>query len=605
MEFLSLEQVKKLSVTEAADYCNTLREYLVETVKESGGHLASNLGVAEISIACARVFDLPDDKIIYDVGHQCYVHKLITGRYFDATTLRAFNGYSGFTKRSESEYDAFGAGHSSTALSAALGFAKANRINKKANYSVAVIGDGAFCTGMTFEALNNVEQNDRLIIILNDNEMSISKNVGAMSEYLLKMRTTKRYLHFKNKTKNFFGKLPLIGRPLSRALGSIKDFIKRAFLKSNFFEDLGIEYLGPVDGNDLSKVELLLREAKRRTSPVLVHFLTKKGKGYDEAELDPDRFHAVSKPGGEKRKTFSEFFGEYMVEEAEKDPCAVAITAAMCDGTGLGEFSKKYPDRFFDVGICEEHAITFAAALSAAGINPYFAVYSTFFQRAYDQLLHDGALQDLKITLALDRAGFSSYDGPTHHGVFDVSLLLSVPGVTLYSPTSFAEMEYSFEEGKKLPRCVAVRYPKGSEIENIKNAFPTLSDMSLDEEKESKVMFITYGNVTGEVLLAKKCLEKLGYSACVLKLLKLKPLDYKLIKSYIDKTQSKYVFFVEEGIKSGGVGEAVFSNLSCLKGEIIAIDDKFVPFGDNAHLYDYAGLSAEKIVEKVSRWIKK
>lgn len=608
MDFLTLDEVKKLSVEEASDYCNFLRHHIVDTVMVTGGHLSSNLGVAEISTACVRVFDVPNDLIIYDVGHQSYIHKLLTERYLDSDNLRAFGKYSGFTKRDESIYDPFGAGHSSTALSAAVGFAKASKLKGENKTAVAIIGDGAFCTGMTFEAINNIDSDDKIVIILNDNEMSISKNVGRMSNYLVKIRSGKKYLNFKSKTKRFVSKIPVIGSALYRFASALKDALKHLVVKNTFFEELGIDYIGPADGNDLETVERLLYEAKKRTKPVLIHFCTQKGRGFEDAEKHPDRYHSVSPKTSKSNegKTFSEFFGEIVVNEAVNNKSVIAVTAAMCDGTGLNGFKAAYPDRFFDVGICEEHAVTFCSAMNAEGLVPYFAVYSTFFQRCYDQLVHDCALQNLKIIFALDRAGFSSHDGPTHHGVFDVALLMSVPHITVYSPATLDEMKYSFDMAKDCSTAVAVRYPKGCESADLKDIFK-VSDLSLDEYKSSDVLFITYGKITSEVILAKKCLEALGTSCTVLKLLKIKPIDFETVEAVIDKISPKGIFVVEEGIRSSGLGEHIFANLSSgvNKAEIYAIDNTFIPHGNLSQLYDFAGISANKITQRVISWMKK
>jgi len=550
---------------------------------------------------------LPKDSVIYDVGHQSYIHKLLTGRPLSADNLRAYGGYSGFTNREESEYDPFGAGHSSTALSAAVGFAKANRLKGNKSTAVAVIGDGAFCTGMTFEALNNIDPEDRIVIILNDNEMSISKNVGAMSEYLLKIRSTKKYLKFKSRTKKAFLKIPLIGTALSRFAGAVKDFIKSFVVKNTFFEELGIDYLGPADGNDLETVEKLLLDAKNIEGPILVHLLTKKGKGYADAEKDPDRFHSVSPLGDSKCEgiDFSRAFGEYIVREAEKDTSVVAVTAAMCDGTGLKSYRDKFPERFFDVGICEEHAVTFSASMSAGGMKPYFAVYSTFFQRCYDQLLHDAALQDLKVTLAIDRAGFSANDGPTHHGLFDVPLFLTVPKLALYSPSTVSEMEYSFNEGKNLEGCVAVRYPKGCGSERVATAFNTPADVSLFGNS-AQVLFVTYGRIADEVLKACEILTGEGVTSSVIKFLRLDLIDTDKVNKMIQDVSPSYIFIVEEGIQEGGFGEHFYASVKpSISCEIIAIKNKFIPHGSLESLFKHSGLSANKISEKVISCVKK
>ncbi len=599
VEFLTVEELKALDIASASEYCNSLREYLIDNVKVSGGHLASNLGVTEISVALIRAFDSPNDKIIYDVGHQSYVHKLLTGRVLDGGNLRKFNGYSGFTKRDESEHDPFGAGHSSTALSAALGFSSAARIKGEDSYSVAVIGDGAFCTGMTFEALNNVRRDDKLIIILNDNEMSISKNVGTMSAYLNKIRITKKYLSFKRKTKKVIKNAPAVLKFAS----SVKHFLKRLLLKPTMFEDLGIYYLGPADGNDLVTVERLLFEAKSRNSPTLIHLVTKKGKGLKEAEENPGKFHFVS-PVKSELPTFSGEYTRLLTEYSKTNDKAVAITAAMCDGTGLSAYKNVFPERLFDVGISEEHAATFAAALSAGGLLPFYTVYSTFFQRSYDQVIHDIALQKLKVVIALDRAGLVGEDGPTHHGLFDVSMMLNVPNSTVYSPATFEELRYSFNKCTANEYLSVLRYPKGSDSELISRVFKADCDFALDTVEHTEVLFITYGRITEEVLKAKLLLKSQGYTASVLKFTKLKPIDFKQFERLINTVSPKLVCVVEEGMKTGGFGEYLISNITVNSAsEIIAIDDIFVPHGTVSELYDYCSLSAPKIYSRVIKWL--
>ncbi len=595
MKFLTIEELKALDVASASEYCNSLRKYLIDNVKISGGHLASNLGVTEISVALIRAFDSPKDKIIYDVGHQSYVHKLLTGRILDGENLRKFNGYSGFTKRDESEHDPFGAGHSSTALSAALGFSSAARLKGDNSYSVAVIGDGAFCTGMTFEALNNIRRDDRLIVILNDNEMSISKNVGAMSAYLNKIRITKKYLSFKRKTKRVIKNAPVILKFAS----STKHFLKRMLLKPTMFEDLGIYYLGPADGNDLNTVERLILEAKSRNTPTLIHLITKKGKGLKEAEENPGKFHFVS-PNKSDSPTFSKEYTKLLTDYSKKNSNAVAITAAMCDGTGLTEYKKIFPDRLFDVGISEEHAATFAAALSAGGLLPFYTVYSTFFQRSYDQVIHDIALQKLKVVVALDRAGLVGEDGPTHHGLFDVSMMLNVPNCTIYSPATFEELKYSFKKSTEYDYLSVLRYPKGTNSELISRVFASVSDFALDLIEHTEVLFITYGRVTEEVLKAKILLKAQGHKASVLKFTKLKPIDFRQFELLINTICPKLVCVVEEGMKTGGFGEYFLSNVTVnCSSEVIAIDECFVPQGNISELYDYCSLSASKIFSRV------
>ena len=597
MDFYNIEQIKKLDINSASEYCEELRKYVITNISKSGGHLASNLGVAEISLALIRLFDSPNDKIVYDVGHQSYFHKLLTGRYFDYTNLRTFEGFSGFTKRDESEHDPFGAGHSSTALSAAVGFAKAAKLKGEDNYSIAVIGDGAFCTGMTFEALNNVSQDDKIIIVLNDNEMSISPNVGSMSAYLRRIRVTKKYLSLKKKTKNVFSKVPLVSRHLTSFASNTKKFIKRLLIKNTIFENLGMYYLGPADGNDLKTVERILQEAKSVNAPVLVHFITKKGKGLREAEENPNKYHFVSPFSvSSNEETFSKSFAKSLISFSEKNNNSVAITAAMCDGTGLNDYKNKFPNRFFDVGICEEHAATFSAALSASGILPFYVVYSTFFQRSYDQILHDAVLQNLKMVVALDRAGLVGADGATHHGLFDVSMMLNLPNTAIYSPATFRELDYAFQECIKNPYVSCLRYPRGSESKLVSAVFKTPGDFKLDAVKKCDILFVTYGRITEEVIKAKIILEKKGHSVVILKFVKLKPLNFDKIKNLISSLSPQTIVAVEEGMKTGGFSEYLFSNISTSASvKTLAIDEKFVPQGTLDELFDYAGLSAEKI----------
>ena len=585
MQFLTIEELKQLDSNSAAEYCNTLREYLINNVGKSGSHLASNLGVAEISVALIRCFNSPEDRIIYDVGHQSYIHN----------SLRTFNGYSGFTKRDESCHDPFGAGHSSTALSAAVGFSRASALKGESSYTVAVIGDGAFCTGMTFEALNNISSDDRLIIILNDNEMSISKNVGAMSAYLNRIRLTKKYLTLKRKTKRVFSKTPLIFKFVS----SIKHAMKRVLIKPNLFEDLGIYYMGPADGNDLDSVETLINEAKKRKSPVILHFVTKKGKGLKEAEDNPGKYHFVS-TSDSPQNSFSKEYVRLLSNYSDKNENAVAITAAMCDGTGLSAYREKFPNRLFDVGISEEHAATFSAALSAGGMLPFYTVYSTFFQRSYDQVLHDIALQNLKTVIALDRAGIVGADGATHHGLYDVSMMLNVPGSVIYSPASYSELEYSFNKCVDYNGLSVMRYPKGEESELVARVFDKPSDFSFDTVCRCDVLLVTYGRITDEVLKAKILLEAKGHKVSVLKFLKLKPIAFEEIARIIKAASPSLVCVVEEGMKTGGFGEYLLSNIDInTPSLVIAVDEMFVPQGTVSELFDYCGISCEKIYSRI------
>ncbi|MBP5231715.1 MAG: 1-deoxy-D-xylulose-5-phosphate synthase [Clostridia bacterium] len=435
----SPEDLKQIPAEQIPALTNEIREELLRTVSQTGGHLASNLGVVELTVALHRVFDCPTDSILFDVGHQSYVHKLLTGRSGAFSSLRSFGGLSGFTSREESECDAFGCGHSSTSVSAAVGIATANRLNGSDAYTVAVIGDGAFTGGMVYEALNNCAGCTNLIIVLNDNNMSIAKNVGAMDTYLNRFRNSAKYFRMKNGIKQFFGKIPLIGGGLVRVSRAVKRGVKKLLIRENFFEHLGLSYYGPLDGNDEALLETVLKEAKKDGKCSVVHVCTKKGKGYSPAEERPDLYHGVGRfrpeegvlPQPDAPQTFSDAFGEALCDLAEENRDICAITAAMPDGTGLLPFQERFPDRFFDVGIAEEHAVTFACGLAAKGLRPVFAVYATFAQRCYDQILHDCAIQKLPVVFAFDRAGFVGPDGVTHHGVFDVSFLNAIPGIDI------------------------------------------------------------------------------------------------------------------------------------------------------------------------------
>ncbi len=604
---LTLEQVRALKPEEAKKYCGFLRSYLVKNVTQSGGHLASNLGIVEISMALARVLDMPREKVVYDTGHQCYVHKILTGRGNDFSGLRSLGGISGFPRREESKYDAFGTGHSGTGISAALAFAKANRLNGDDGFSVAVIGDGSFTGGEAFEALNNISSKDRLIIILNDNGMSISKSVGSLRKSLNRMRNVD-YYHFKSDLRQVLEEIPYVGKSLTSAARFLKDGFKRQAVPSgNLFEEMGLHYFGPADGNDLAQVEFLLKEAIKRGKPSLIHLCTQKGKGYDPAEEDPSRYHGIS-PAEEKKssaKSFSKLFGEAMCTLAEENRDLCAITSAMCDGVGLGEFRKEYPDRFFDTGIAEEHAMTFAAGLSAAGKKPVFAVYSTFYQRAVDQLLHDAALQKLPICVCLDRAGFSGEDGATHHGLFDVALTLPIPGVRIFTPATGGELKQALKEAvAEDSRPTVIRYPKGGESLMIAEAFPceqAVETKYYHKDKPCDIAVFTYGRITENVLIATEAFaaQHPETGIVIYRFSRLTELD---VGAIADKLQGvKHLLFAEEGIRTGSFSEHLLSSLISHglqpkgKVKIAAIEDSFVPHGKTQTLFALTGLDAEGI----------
>lgn len=590
--------VKAVDAKDIPALASEIRQKLIETVAENGGHLASSLCAVELTIALHRIFDSPKDKIIFDVGHQSYVHKLLTGRRENFGTLRKLGGIAGFPKMSESEHDAFGTGHASTSISAAAGIAAANKISGIDAFTVAVVGDGAFTGGMIYEALNNCADKEKLVIVLNDNDMSISVSVGGMSRYFSKFRSSAKYYRFKNGVKRFFAKIPLIGGFLIKFARKIKNGFKRLVLRENFFEQFGLNYYGPLDGNDEKLIELVLKEATEDGKCSVVHICTTKGKGYAPAEERPDLFHGVSGfdvstgiiPKSEK-ESFSERFGKMMINYAEKDGRLAAITAAMPDGTGLSEFSKKFPDRFFDVGIAEEHAMTFGCGLAAAGMIPVFAVYSTFFQRAYDQLIHDAALQNLHIVVMLDRAGLVGSDGATHHGIFDIPMTLSVPNVKVFSPDSFDSLEACFKKAIDGEGVYIIRYPKGGENE-YDAEFKALGKIDHFGNTGDKNVIISYGRETFEAVEAAKA----HGNTAVIRLCELTDIDFDSIRKFTDKAEK--IIVAEESVKIGGVGEKIAATLG--KNVIIkAIDGVFPQHGSNKELYKILGIDAEAIEKEL------
>lgn len=566
--------LKKIDDKQIPDLAAEIRSFLVENVQKSGGHLASNLGVVELTLALHKVFDCPKDKIIFDVGHQSYVHKLITGRRDGFDALRKPNGISGFTKRAESEYDAFGAGHSSTAISASLGFAQAAKLNGSDSFCVAVVGDGAFTGGMVYEALNNCQKDLRLAIILNDNEMSISKNVGRMSKYIGDIRLSKKYINFKRFVSKTLNALPIVGEKAVGAVANVKDTIKKLLVfDSSFFESMGLRYFGPVDGHDYEKTKRVLEEAKRYNGCSIIHVMTKKGKGYEPAQENPTKYHSVSPTGSvcDNRPTFSQEFGKALTRLAKHNKNVCAVTAAMCEGTGLCAFEEKFGDRFFDVGIAEAHAVTFCAGLSMAGKLPVFAVYSSFLQRAYDNLLHDVALQNLPVILGIDRAGLSPDDGETHHGIYDVAMLASTGKALVLSPISVKSMEPMLTYGASQNKLVGIRYPKGKEDKELVEAFYKSKEQfkkigvkcAFENDgslKHCKYVFVSYGRVAKEAYEAAKILNgKEEASAGVILLEIICPFEKTAEKIYSLVDKNAKIVFVEEGIKVGGAGEGIQS----------------------------------------------
>ncbi len=604
----SPQDIKELSTDALNDLAKEIRDCIISNVAKCGGHLASNLGVVEATLVMHKIFNAPDDKIVFDVGHQCYAHKLITGRYKDFSTLRKYKGISGFTRRGESEYDVLTAGHSGSAISASLGVATANKLAGCDNYTVCVIGDGSFTNGMVYEALNNCNAKDlKLIIILNDNEMSISSNVGSLATYLSKVRSSKKYFTFKHSIRDFFDKIPLVGHGLVKGCRGIKNFFKRLLIpKDKFFDVLGVKYFGPVDGNNISSLETVLNEAKRCEECCLVHIKTKKGKGYEFAEQHPEIYHSVG--AFDKQKgvqiaggdNFSQHFGDYMCKAAKQNSKLCAITSAMCDGTGLSEFSKLYPDRFFDVGIAEEHEIAFAGGLSERGLVPVCAVYSTFAQRVYDQVVHDVAIQDLHIVLCLDRAGFVPGDGITHQGLFDVALFSTVPGCKIYSPETYAEFDSCMDSAINEQGVCVVRYPKGSPESYDRTAFCNKNDYCVFGDDNADVTVVTYGRITANVFSALEKLSQKGIKCKIIKLVKVYPLDMEKLVSEIGA--SKLLYFAEVGIKRGGVSEYILGNIcsrvNC-KTHINAVDNTFAPHASVDELMSMFGMDAKSIEQDI------
>lgn len=607
------DDLKAVPESEMETLCVEVRDFLIENVGKTGGHLASNLGVVELSLALHRVFSTPHDSIIFDVGHQSYVHKIVTGRKDKFHTLRQSGGISGFEKRSESEHDCFGTGHSSTSISAAIGIAEANRIKgENDRFTIAVVGDGAFTGGMIHEALNNCDPHLRLIIIVNENEMSISKNIGHFAENLSRIRTSRGYVKTKRFTRLALSRIPLVGKSVSRFFTSFKKSLKNAVYKSNYFEDLGLYYIGPIDGNDYFQVENALHNAKEQGENVVIHIKTKKGKGYEPAENDPGRYHSMA-PAGKRvsdKPTFSEVFGRKLTELASEDKSICAITAAMCDGTGLCPFREAHPERFFDVGIAEPHALTFAAGLASEGMKPVAAIYSTFLQRGYDNIIHDIALQSLPVTLCIDRAGLNGADGATHHGIFDVAFLSHIPGMTIYAPVTEKTLEMALEEAIKSGKPSAVRYASGRENEKVIDGFYSddkIHSLSLrsdiDKEERPDILIVTYGRIVLEAMKAKEELEKNGKKCGIVLLEKLKPYEEtaKNLLPYMPR-DGGLLLFLEEEIRDGGCGMMLTDALAevgvidSFKHRILAPHDSFIIPNKGETVFDAAGVSAPYIV---------
>ncbi len=600
--------LKDLSLQQCKYLCSEIRTLLISTVSKTGGHLASNLGVVELTMSIHRNFNSPDDKIVWDVGHQAYVHKILTGRADKLSSLRQENGISGFPKPEESVHDSFISGHSSTSVSVACGIAEAMKLQGRDNYTVAVIGDGAMTGGMFYEAMNNCcyKQNSNLIVILNDNNMSISKSVGALGRYLTTLRNTEKYLDTKRLVEKNLSKVPVVGNKMAKGMKYAKDAIKSTILERTMFEDMGFIYLGPVNGHSLSELEQVMHMAKSYHMPVFIHVKTTKGKGYLPAEKNPGEYHGISKfdivtgnPEVSAGDSYSTVFGKELVSLAEQDDRICAITAAMKYGTGLQFFGKRFPERFYDVGIAEQHAVTFAGGLASMGQIPVFAVYSTFLQRSYDQLVHDIAIGKLHVVLGIDRAGIVGEDGETHQGLFDVPMLTTIPNTVIYSPSCYEELRLCLRKAIYANKgLVAVRYPRGAESVNFNRNYVSTEHIFMRSE-ESDTLIITYGRLYNEAYKAKDKLKAKGINCDILKLTKIFPVARELVKEIADY---KRIVFFEEAEKNGGIS-SLFGDMLMEEGykgdySRVAVEG-FVKQASARSALSKLGLTYDKMVEYI------
>ena len=604
----SPKDVKKLTLNEKEKLAEEIRRYIIDIVAENGGHLASNLGVVELTIALHSVFNVPKDKIIWDVGHQSYVHKIITGRREELKNIRKLNGIAGFPKTNESDADCFNTGHSSTSISAGLGMARARDLQGRDNNVIAIIGDGALTGGMALEALNDAGYSKcKMTVILNDNEMSISPNIGGLNKFLGKLRTKKLYTRTNKLLKKQISSIPIIGKPAVTAIQRIKRSIKQLIIHKMFFEDIGFTYLGPVDGHNIEKLESILDMSKQVNGPVLIHVLTKKGKGYKFAEDNPDKFHATSpfnietgEPKHKKNKDYSKVLGDKLIELAKENDKIVAVTASMKNGTGLAQFAKEFPYKIFDVGIAEQHAITMAAGMAKEGMIPIVPIYASFYQRAYDQVIHDVAMQNLPVVMCVDRAGIVGSDGETHQGTLDMAFFRLVPNLTIMAPKDFKELENMLKFAVELKKPVIIRYPRGREDNNIK--FEKHEKIKLGKAevlKESQdnnaVTIIAIGKMVARAIKKANQLKKeQGIEAEVINARFLKPLDSTTIIKSIQKT--KKVITIEDGTVINGLATAVKelivdNNLQNVKFKAYAYPDKFIQHGTVDELEEIYGFN--------------
>lgn len=609
--------IKKIPADQLPALAEEIREFIIESLSKTGGHLASNLGVVELTIAMHRVFDLPKDKLIWDVGHQSYTHKILTGRKDGFETLRREGGISGFPKRSESDCDVFDTGHSSTSISAGVGYVRAREL-KKENYSVvSIIGDGALTGGMAYEALNNAASlKSNFIIVLNDNEMSITENVGGMSSYLSGLRTASAYTGFKMDVTKALNRIPGIGPGMVDAMRKTKSSIKQIIIPGMLFEDMGLTYLGPVDGHNIPQLIKTFQEAKRFEGPILVHVLTQKGRGYEPAMRHPARFHGAGPfdvktglPVGKSNPTYTDVFSTVMRKMGDRRKDVAAVTAAMMTGVGLKRFSNMFPDRCFDVGIAEEHAVTFAAALSLGGITPVVAIYSSFLQRAYDQIMYDVCMQNLHVVFAIDRAGLVGYDGETHHGIFDLSYLGSMPNMTILAPKNLWELSDMIKFAVDYDGPIAVRYPRGEAYAGLKEfRAPICLGKSEVIHEGSRVALLAVGSMVKMAEEVQKQLkERMDMDAALVNARFVKPIDEELLRSFADTYE--LVVTLEENVKDGGFGERVlaFAEEEDLPFgvEIIALPDRFIPHGSVSYQMKQVGFTPEDICGRIEEYYRK
>lgn len=609
----STEDIKKLNGEEMAVLCKELRKFLLQKVSKTGGHLASNLGVVELTVALEYCFDLPKDKIVWDVGHQAYIHKILTGRKEGFDHLRQLDGLSGFPKPNESDCDAFAAGHSSTSISAALGLAKARDLMGGKEHVIAVIGDGSMTGGLAYEALNNAgKEHTNLIVILNDNQMSIDTNVGAMSRHLNNLRTSNQYRGWKEAVKQFRNNVPVIGEGTYQVLKNVRDGAKMLLTHGALFEQLGFKYIGPVDGHDLPELIELLQNVKEMNRPVLIHVKTIKGKGYPYAEERPWDYHGVGAfdlktglPTSKGGKSWSAVFGEKMVEIGKKNPKVVGITAAMSSGTGYEKFQRAFPKRFFDVAIAEQHGTTFAAGLAKGGITPVFAVYSSFLQRAYDQIVHDVCMQNLHVVFAIDRAGIVGADGETHQGIFDLSFLSHIPNMTVLSPKNGWELEEMLDFAvNKWDGPIAVRYPRGTaETAFSENKQPIEYGKAELIREGEKIAILAEGHMLKAAADAAKLLEADGFHPMLVNMRFIKPLDEAMLRKAAENCA--HIVTVEDNLRRGGFGSKVmeFYGDKGIQADILnlAFPDKYIEQGTQAQLFERYGLDAVGIYESIKK----